>query len=60
MSYKWKGMQKVNYKEALKLFDNGKKEVFLLYDDDTESAVEYDVNRIHEHYLHGGKFGYEK
>jgi hypothetical protein len=55
--YKWEGMCKISYQEALERFTNGQ-EVYLLYYDDTESLVE-DIDSIHLHEEHGGEFGYE-
>ena len=56
--YNWNGMKKINYKEAMEQF-NSNKEVFLLYEDNTESAVETDINDIHEHHRNNGEFGIE-
>jgi hypothetical protein len=62
MSYIWPGMKKISYEEAIKCFED--ELVYLLYDDDTEAAVDGDkeeaIRRIDEHHKYGGEFGIEK
>lgn len=53
--YKWEGMEKIGYTEALKRFESGGM-VFLLYHDDTEAEA---IN-IEDIKSHQGEFGYEK
>lgn len=58
MGYKWEGMKKITYEEALELFHKADIGIFLLYDDDTEALVETEAD-IHNHQKHYGEFGYE-
>ena len=55
--YKWKGLKKIDYRNALELFSN--KAVYLLYEDNTESQAN-NIDEIKEHYNNGGEFGIEK
>ena len=55
--YKWNGMIKISYAEALQEYNN--KEVYLLYEDDTE-ALALSLEDIKDHNTHNGEFGYEK
>jgi GrpB-like predicted nucleotidyltransferase (UPF0157 family) len=57
LMYKWDGMQKVTYEEALDRFPN--KVVYLLYDDNTEALVNEELD-IHKHWKANGEFGYKK
>ena len=50
-------MEEVSYKEALELFEE--KEVYLLYEDNTEAQAEEQKDII-KHYNNGGRFGIEK
>ena len=56
--YKWDGMQPLTKSEAQKMWEE-RREVFLLYPDDTEAVVwsEFDFD---EHEERGGMFGIEK
>lgn len=59
--YSWEGMRKISYEEALEVFRAGKEELYLLYDDDTESLVHEDEEqRIHDHHGYAGEFGVHK
>lgn len=58
MGYKWEGMKKITYEEALKEYRKGNLAIYLLYDDDTEGLAESESD-IHEHQKHYGEFGYE-
>jgi DNA polymerase III delta subunit len=55
--YTWKGMKKISYREAVENKKN--KQLYLLYGDDTESAVE-SMDDIERHAKYDGEFGYEK
>lgn len=55
--YKWNGMKKISYTEALQEYNN--KEVYLLYEDDTE-ALALSLEEIKNHNTHNGEYGYEK
>lgn len=54
--YKWLGMKEISYEMALNLID--KQEVYLLYEDNTESLAE-NLDDIKCHYENGGLFGIE-
>lgn len=56
--YKWNGMIKISYAEALQEYNNNK-EVYLLYEDNTE-ALALSLEEIKNHNTHNGEFGYEK
>ncbi len=51
-------MKEITYEEAVNIFLDGNKEVYLLYDDGTESLV---INQIElsNHQDYGGRFGIE-
>ena len=55
MSYNWDGMVVIDKEEAIERYMDDK-EVYLLYDDDTEAAAEMFVDILE----HDGDFGYEK
>lgn len=57
MSYTWEGITKINYEQAIELF-NANKEVYLLYDDDTEGLA-HELADIKRHIVNSGEFGYE-
>lgn len=54
--YKWLGMEEIPYELALKLVNEI--EVYLLYEDDTESLAE-NTDDIKRHFENGGEFGIE-
>ena len=54
--YLWLGMEEISYELAVKLFNM--QEVYLLYEDNTESLAE-NIDDIENHYKNGGKFGIE-
>ncbi|MFD1363147.1 hypothetical protein [Lentibacillus salinarum] len=57
MGYIWNGMIKITKKEAIRRFTNDK-EVYRLYDDETESLVE-DVEEFENEAFGDFDFGYE-
>lgn len=57
MAYTYERMLKISAKEALSRFLRGE-EVYLLYDDNTEGAVEI-AEEIARHEADGGEFGTE-
>ena len=59
MAYTWNGMQKISYEVAVELWKVSPREIYLLYSDNTESAVE-SLSDIEIHHGHGGEFGFEK
>ena len=56
--YKWNGMIKISYAEALQKYNNNE-EVYLLYEDDTE-ALALSLKKKKNHSIHNGELGYEK
>lgn len=54
--YLWLGMGEISYKLALELFNM--QEIYLLYEDNTESLAE-SIDDIKEHHENGGEFGIE-
>lgn len=54
--YLWLGMGEISYKLALELFNM--QEIYLLYEDNTESLAE-SIDDIKEHHENGGKLGIE-
>lgn len=57
MAYTWEGMTKISYEEAIEMHEEGR-EVYKLYDDDTEGLAE-NLAEIHAHNEYGGEFGIE-
>lgn len=55
--YKWVGMKEINLNDACKLF--GKKNIYKLYEDNTESDSE-STEDMFRHVADGGKLGIEK
>lgn len=51
-------MQEITYEVAVNIFLNENKEVYLMYDDGTESLVENQLE-LFNHHQDGGKFGIE-
>ena len=60
--YGWKGMEKIDFSEAMERFRDGKS-VYLLYSsnfyEDAESLVS-ELSEIENHEKGGGEFGYER
>lgn len=56
-SYSYEGMKKVTYEEAISRF-NENLNIYLLFDDNTESLVE-SIDEILDHEKNSGEFGYE-
>lgn len=57
MGYSWEGMKKISVEEAKRRYREGE-EVFILYDDDTEGAIE-DENVFNENWIDQVEFGVE-
>ena len=57
MGYSWEGMKKISVEEANRRYREGE-EVFILYDDDTEGAIE-DENVFNENWIDQVEFGVE-
>lgn len=49
MTYNWSDIQKMGFEQAMGRFNNDE-EVYLLYDDNAKSVVEYSSNKIYEHH----------
>lgn len=57
MGYSWEGMKKISEEEAKRRYREDE-EVFILYDDDTEGAIE-DENVFNENWIDQVEFGVE-
>lgn len=57
--YEWPGIERIPVLQAAHLFTDNSKEVFLLYDDDTEGLAQ-SISEIIDHHLAGGEFGIER
>ncbi len=51
-------MKEISYEEAVNIFLDENKEVYLMYDDGTEALVVNQIE-IYNHHQNGGKFGIE-
>lgn len=57
--YHWTGMLPLDAKTAIKIWNDGNHQLYALYQDDTESAIE-NLESLIEHAERGRIFGIEK